>query len=150
MTKNVFSIVAAAAVLVGLTAQATLAENKMAPAKSSSGTSKAHKSRGAEKAPAFNAAKEMAGFDVDKLYPVLRYEDERGSWSECLTDPTKLMRCLQQGGTLAPTGVQALLARGQLADAAADGVGAVQRWLDESRRERALALWPAYIGTSLR
>ncbi len=41
---------------------------------------------------AFRAAKKRAGFDPDKLYPVLRYEDDF-DLSRCLTSPGRMRRC---------------------------------------------------------
>lgn len=42
---------------------------------------------------AFKAAKQLAGFDVDKLYPILRHTDDGMDISRCFSSPSRLRRC---------------------------------------------------------
>lgn len=86
---------------------------------------------------ALNAAKELAGFDVNKLYPLMRYEGDKLDLSECLGSPSKMMKCFGQSAAVSRVE--------ELQDTAAH----VQRWLGLAERERALALWPGALGVKL-
>jgi protease-4 len=95
---------------------------------------------------AFKAAKELAGFDVDKLYPVHRYEGERRSLTECLAkkNPGEIFKCVRGGATLS------LPRHGAagLAERAADAQARLESWL--AGPPQALALWPGYLSLSVR
>lgn len=45
---------------------------------------------------AFNAAKELGGLEVEKLYPIMRYQGESESLTECLKSVTKLFQCIRK------------------------------------------------------
>jgi len=44
---------------------------------------------------AFNEAKTLGGLDAAKLYPILRYQGDELSLTDCLRSPTKLMECMR-------------------------------------------------------
>ncbi len=93
---------------------------------------------------AIQFAKEAGGLDPNKLYPMLRYQGEFISLSECLRSPMKMMRCLDQFDTatqiLQPTVPVAAAERlirkaNKLAAAVGD--------------EKILTLWPGFIHTQM-
>lgn len=92
---------------------------------------------------AFREAKILAGFDPEKLYPVLHYEPEDMSLMHCLKSTKKMMKCLKEAeGQISarlfePTDEQRV-------------VKAARRWLDVAAKERTLALWPGYFGFGVR
>jgi ClpP class serine protease len=96
---------------------------------------------------AFKAAKELAGFDVDKLYPVLHYEGDEFALHECLGSPQQMMRCLRRGGArvaLPPLAVG--LAWGQASTSRAEAIAkTLERWVDAG----ALAVWPGYLSAEI-
>ena len=89
---------------------------------------------------AFRAAKELAGFDVDKLYPVYHYEPEALDLRECLLGPTQLMRCLRESGVTAGGHLRSLLLA-RRPDQLEQMVTTLDRWTNGG----ALALWPEYL-----
>jgi protease IV len=44
---------------------------------------------------AYRTAKELAGFETDKLYPVIRYEEDMSSLQECIKSAKHLFKCLR-------------------------------------------------------
>jgi ClpP class serine protease len=91
---------------------------------------------------AFRTAKELAGLDVEKLYPVLRYEPDRPSLSDCLSNPFNMIECFQRGGTHSSMG--GLSASFPLAPSAkaASGLERLKRLVEH---DRILAIWPGWI-----
>jgi len=91
---------------------------------------------------AFRTAKELAGLDVEKLYPVLRYEPDRPSLSDCLSNPFNMIECFQRGGTHSSLG--GLSASFPLAPSAkaASGLERLKRLVEH---DRILAIWPGWI-----
>ena len=100
---------------------------------------------------AFTQAKKLAGFDPAKLYPVLHYEEEGMSLSECLGGPMKFIQCLEKGDArLGLSPWQIVRAASGAEPVEARVARRVESWITEARAEHALALWPAYLGTTLR
>lgn len=96
---------------------------------------------------AFKAAKELAGFDVDKLYPVLHYEGDELDLHECLGSPQQMMRCLRRGGArvaLPPLPVDLVWA-----EVAPRRIEAVAQTLERWVGAGALAIWPGYLSAAL-
>ncbi len=91
---------------------------------------------------AFRTAKELAGLDVEKLYPVLRYEPDRPSLSDCLSNPFNMIECLQYGGTHAAAGAIAASFPMAPAAKAATGVERLKRLVEH---DRILAIWPGWV-----
>jgi len=85
---------------------------------------------------AFRTAKELAGLDVEKLYPILRYEPDRPSLSDCLRSPWTMMECLQYGGTHAITMAPSVSGK------ALRGVDQLRQLTSE---DRVLAIWPGWM-----
>jgi protease-4 len=81
---------------------------------------------------AFRTAKELAGLDTEKLYPVLRYEPDHPSLSDCLNSPWDMMECLQYGGT------------GSLSPATKTMTG-VEKLRNLVGEDRILAIWPGWV-----
>lgn len=89
---------------------------------------------------AFDAAKEYAGFDKTKLYPVMRYQGKKLSLKQCLMSAENAMRCLNDADTSLST------------RRALEGVAEPERvaarlayWVEDRRQGGSLALWPAYL-----
>ena len=89
---------------------------------------------------AMGAAKKLAGFDADKLYPILRYEDDEMDFGQCFGGPSKLMRCFGGGGAHVTASGWSMAP-----DAVTDVALKVKGWVDETSHEHALALWPGYV-----
>ena len=85
---------------------------------------------------AFRTAKELAGMDVEKLYPILRFEPDRPSLSDCLRNPWNMMECLQYGGTHAITMAPSVSGK------ALRGVDQLRQLTSE---DRVLAIWPGWM-----
>ena len=106
-------------------------------------------------AEAFRAAKVLAGFDPEKLYPVLRGPGGELSLSQCLSSGRAFRRCLRRGGATAPA-LTAKVSRawtapeGGLVELEAEAADRARAWLSPDHAGAALALWPAYLGTKWR
>lgn len=97
---------------------------------------------------AFVAAKDLAGFDKDKLYPVLQYEGEGTNLAECLKNPVNMMKCLRDAR--GEVSLQRLLSIGTspLTDDTARVASRVGRWIGKDGPTEPLALWPSYLSVS--
>lgn len=93
---------------------------------------------------AFRTAKELAGLDVDALYPVLRYEPDHPSLSDCLTSPFNMMECLQFGGTKSGKGTFSTSLFATPAAKAATGLDRLKRLVEH---DRILAIWPGWVAS---
>jgi len=97
---------------------------------------------------ALTEAKRMAGFDVTKLYPILHYEDDGFSLRQCLRHPSpaKLAKCLGGVKTQLSLPLLPLLT----APSPLQIESKLQGWLENTRQERSLMLWPGYLSVHLR
>ncbi len=84
---------------------------------------------------AFRTAKELAGLDVERLYPVLRYEPKRPSLADCFTSPFNMMECLQFGGAIGATSATAKTAI------------AMDRLKHLLETNKILAIWPGWFSS---
>jgi len=91
---------------------------------------------------ALRSAKELAGFDKDKLYPVLRYKDKGFSLSDCLKRPSQIAQCLKHAGVR--SGAPKLLSATAL-DGPEKVARTVAAWALAPQRERTLTLWSGYL-----
>jgi ClpP class serine protease len=124
---------------------------------------------------AFRAAKELAGFDVNKLYPILRYQEGGFRLSDCLRRPSHLRKCLKDAGKgthLLSTVTRATSAASLLSSVVTSGgplstalnhvnhefagpaalngrteqvAATVTQWALAPERDRALMLWSGYL-----
>lgn len=93
---------------------------------------------------AFKAAKELASFDTNKLYPVYQYEPEEFDLRKCLTGPEQLMRCLGEGG--ASTLSRIARSRFEQTTNPVEKVATkLQHWLGQG----ALMVWPGYLNLEM-
>ncbi|MBM4253177.1 MAG: signal peptide peptidase SppA [Deltaproteobacteria bacterium] len=90
-------------------------------------------------------AKELAGFDANKLYPVLQYEGDSFSLSQCLRGPGRMAECLRRSGSKLTAPVTRMMISESGPEAIANKVA---RWATEpgaGRADRALTLWTGYL-----
>ncbi|MEY4632475.1 MAG: signal peptide peptidase SppA [Pseudomonadota bacterium] len=94
---------------------------------------------------AFRAAKEYAGLDTEKLYPILRYEADRPSLMDCLSGPLGMMECLEFTGTR----LRQQFDHSVIATAAPAVLGntldRTARVMKIAEQDRIMALWPGYL-----
>ena len=92
----------------------------------------------------FQAAKELAGFDRNLLYPILKYREDVIPMNMCFRNSNMMMKCLQQlDGT-----VKSLV--GTVVDEGKRNSGmpemrfaqVAQRWAALAQESRVLVLWP--------
>jgi protease-4 len=91
---------------------------------------------------ALRKAKELAGFDTGKLYPVLHYEGESFSLSECLRSPSRMAECLRRSGGKMAAPMTRLIANEEGPQAIATQVA---RWATSPGADRAMTLWTGYL-----
>lgn len=89
---------------------------------------------------AFRAAKELAGFDVEKLYPVYHYEPEQLDLRECLAGPMQLMRCLRESGVKTLSPLRSLVVDRHPANLEQTAL-TLKRWIGRGP----LAVWPGFL-----
>lgn len=94
---------------------------------------------------AFKAAKELAGFDTEKLYPVYQYEPEEFDLRKCLSGPEQLMRCLGEGGASTIAGAF----KSHLAQAQSNPVDKVAARLGSWVGQGAMMVWPGYLNLEM-
>ena len=91
---------------------------------------------------ALKKAKELAGFDANKLYPVLHYEEDSFSISECLRRPSRMAECLRRSGSHLRSPVSRLVAETSGPETLATKIA---KWAVEPGSDRTLALWTGYL-----
>lgn len=108
-------------------------------------------------ADAFSGAKELAGFDKNKRYPLLRYQPDEFDLTTCMESREAMMRCLGQGGAslgaALPLLSRALRGEGVLMPWPHQASLRAARWLQtwqEPGPSQALMLWPGYLTLNLR
>lgn len=104
---------------------------------------------------AFRSAKELGGLDVNKLYPVLRYQEGPISLKACLKNSSMMMKCFQQFGAQTE-GARVLVrlkrAFSGVSDMPLGVAGKIQPWLERFSDARSygrfLALWPGILNAA--
>jgi ClpP class serine protease len=90
---------------------------------------------------AMTVAKELAGFDVQKLYPVYRWKPEKMRLIDCLADTGTMLECFAQGSTEVFMPMQLLLQQlrfGLVPDQ-------IIAWEKRLAKNPVQALWPDYL-----
>jgi protease-4 len=93
---------------------------------------------------AFRHAKELAGFDPEKLYPVLTYKSDRLDFRECLMGAAKALRCLREMDSQISVSSAVRAFRGKSVPVHERVIERISNWVSVLREENHLALWPGY------
>lgn len=93
---------------------------------------------------AYKSAKQLAGLDVDTLYPVKHYRGKKMSILECLRSPHDVADCFEQGGIA----IKAELVNGKTSPHE-KLVLAAERFVSSLKTSPIQAIWPGYINVDL-